>query len=101
MTAIGDRPERISKIMSASETEVLSSLAALVGRPVTTGDLPLTIHLGSGYAQIAVQAITGVRLGKLLELPRCKVSVAFVGTQPQDRAEFLRRFEIAFQRGGG
>jgi hypothetical protein len=40
------------------------------------------------------------RLG-MLQLPLTEVTLTFVGYTAGERARFLRRFDLAFQRGGG
>lgn len=55
-----------------------------------------------GVAEIAFHALPPRRVGGgLLELPQARVTIKFgdVGTAEADA--FLRRFDIAFQRGGG
>ena len=42
-----------------------------------------------------------MRLGGLLQLPRAKVSLKFRDVTPEQREQFLRVFDVAFQRGGG
>ncbi|MDH3476644.1 MAG: hypothetical protein OEM59_23445 [Rhodospirillales bacterium] len=41
------------------------------------------------------------RLGGLLAVPRARVTITFEGYDPAAEAEFVERFDRAFQRGGG
>lgn len=94
-------PHAITKIMSASEHEFERSLAIVLGRDVRAAELPLTVALGAGCVIISRQPLEGVRLGGLLALPRSAVSLTFKDTQELEREQFLARFDLAFQRGGG
>lgn len=93
--------EQVRKIMSATREEFVQSLAVLLGRTVAIDELPLRVALGAGSVVIAREPLPGVRLGGLLELPRAAVTLTFDGVGDEARAAFLRRFDVAFQRGGG
>ncbi len=54
-----------------------------------------------GMATISYTALPGATLGGLLQLPRAQVCIAFDDCGSEERAAFMRRFDIAFQRGGG
>ena len=41
------------------------------------------------------------RLGGLMVLPRSQVSLVFRGFSDAEREEFLRQFDLSYQRGGG
>lgn len=91
----------VRKIMSATPGEFAQSLSALLGREVAIGEMPLRIPLGTGEVVVSRVPLPGVRLGGLLELPRAEVTLTFRDVTAEERDAFLRRFEIAFQRGGG
>lgn len=91
----------VRKIMSASDSEFAQSLSVLLSRPVAIGELPLRLELGGGQVLIERDALPGVRLGGLLEMPRAAVTLTFASVPETLRADFLRRFDLAFQRGGG
>ena len=97
----GSSPYSNDRIMSLSAAEFASSISLMgAGRNSYTG--AKVFELPSGTVEISYEAIAGVRLGGLLALPRAKVSLKFShGITPSDRAAFVRRFDIAFQRGGG
>lgn len=107
MDPSGDRPaQSVDKLMSISPVEFLSSLGRLTGRQHHTdpasGCASAEIELGTGTASVRFEPVTGVKLGGLLELPRARVSISFSGeVTAAERAGFQRRFELAFQRGGG
>lgn len=98
---MGTEPYIELKIMSATPEEFAQSLGALLGRDVSMGELPLSVPVGSGHVEIAREPLAGVRLGGLLELPRAKVTLTYSGASNADRIAFQRRFDLAFQRGGG
>ena len=91
--------------MSVSRAEFLASLEHAGRVSQTSGDqwvCPLEgANSADGQAVITFSPAASVRLGGLLELPRARVTIRFDGGSAQARASFLRRFEIAFQRGGG
>lgn len=91
----------VRKIMSATPAEIERSLAIVAGRAVAIEDLPLAIALQPGEVVIDRQPLDGIRLGRLLELPRSLVTLTFSGCDAADRTAFLSRFDRAFQRGGG
>lgn len=79
-----------------------------------TGWLPAAthghaLHLHDGSAEVAVGAGM-LRLGwqvlpprriALLNLPRLHVTYAFTDVDADDRARFMKRFDLHIQRGGG
>lgn len=89
----------IEKVMSASREEFVRSLAVLLG--MTAPELPARVAVGGGKAIIGYEALPPATLGGLLALPRARVTLSFEGVSRADAAAFLRRFDLAFQRGGG
>lgn len=89
----------IDKIMSLSPEEFHRSMAVLdPARP------PSTVHrfeCSGGVITINFVSLPSVRLGDLLALPRARVTLRFDDVAPAARTEFLSRFDLAFQRGGG
>ncbi len=73
----------------------------LLGRAVNIDELPIRIAVGTGAIEISREVLPGARLGGLLELPRAKVTISYSGVTAADRTAFQRRFDLAFQRGGG
>ncbi len=93
--------EKIEKLMSISHAEFIASLEH-VGQVKAMPDGTWSSALeGGGTADIHFEAVPGVRLGGLLDLPRAHVSLVLNGGSQQARAAFLHRFDLAFQRGGG
>jgi hypothetical protein len=89
----------IEKTMSASESDFHRGMAVLdATRPSA---LTHVLCCGGGIVTISYEARPGVRLGTLLALPRACVRLRFDGASPEERAAFLARFDLAFQRGGG
>ena len=85
--------------MSASPDEFHRSISVLdASRPPA---LSHRLACGSGVVTITYAALPSVRLSTLLELPRAKVTLTFEETTEQERALFMPRFDLAFQRGGG
>ena len=97
--------DSIEQLMSVSRAEFLASLEHVGSvREIADGQWLYALDgagLEQGQATITFAPAPSVRLGGLLELPRARVTIRFDGGSTQARASFLRRFEIAFQRGGG
>jgi hypothetical protein len=91
--------ESVEKVMTLSRAEFARGVAALA--PEGRGANPARVPLGSGWVSIRYEALPGVCLGMLLELPRARVIIEFDKVSAVEREAFLRRFDIAFQRGGG
>ncbi len=87
--------------MSLSATEFEKSLAVFLGRSIAAGTTSADVDLEVGRAGITYQPVGGVTLGGLLALPRATVRLTFEGVPESVREDFVRRFDIAFQRGGG
>lgn len=89
--------------MTLSAGEFAKSLAAFAGADVVIADGRVTLCWdgNGGVAEVTYEPLPPRRVGGLLELPQAKVTIAFTGFPTADAEAFLRRFEIAFQRGGG
>ncbi len=91
--------------MSISRSEFVNSIRAFAGGDAAAqaegqGVVQLPVGPG-GTAAISYTALPGATLGGLLQLPRAQVAIAFDGCGSEERAAFMRRFDMAFQRGGG
>ena len=91
----------VRKTMALSRSEFEASMAALCGSACEGKDGALRVALGGGTVSIAHRPLAPVRLGGLLDLPRAEVTLAFEAVGEAEARAFLRRFEFAFQRGGG
>lgn len=89
-----------TKLMSLSVSEFADSMAK-IGAHQINADGSRRFDLSPGHVDVNYAPQPSVRLGGLLELPRAVVTINFAGVSDSERAEFLRKFEIAFQRGGG
>lgn len=88
--------------MTISHGEFQKSLGSLApGTPPPEPGEAVRLPLGSGAVVIGFAALPGMRLGGLLELPRAQVTLTFEAVPAPERDAFLRRFDVAFQRGGG
>lgn len=100
MTAPGDVGTRIEKLMTLSPREFAASLARLLpDAGMDAGDV--LIALGAGSLRICCEPVAPLVIASMPPLPRARVTLDFKGVAAEDRAAFLRRFDIAFQRGGG
>lgn len=91
---------RVEKIMSASRDEFDKNLGVLLGM-ARAPRVPVDVAVGGGHVAIAFEALPPARLGGLLELPRARVTLSIENVEPEVADDFLRRFDLAFQRGGG
>ncbi len=99
--AAGPAPIHVEKLMSLSRAEFDKSVAALSGGTAELSDGRAVLRLGDGRAEITFQALPAKRLGGLLLLPQARVVVDVSGLDEASAVEFLQRFDLAFQRGGG
>jgi hypothetical protein len=94
----------VEKVMTLSRTEFANSIAALAGeeaRRAAASGAPVVIPIDEGCATITFTKIEGFSFGGLVEMPRARVVIRFDGVADAGAAGFLRRFDLAFQRGGG
>jgi hypothetical protein len=92
---------RVEKLMSLTLAEFQATIAPLAGGPLPARETHADIRTGSGRVVIAFEPLPSVRLGGLLDMPRALVSLTYSGVSDEERAAFLKRFDLAFQRGGG
>ena len=94
----------IEKVMTLSQSEYAKSITAFAGQQAgqaaATGE-PVVLVVGNGQAVITFAKIDGFSFSGLVELPRARVVIEFKDVCKADADDLLRRFDIAFQRGGG
>jgi hypothetical protein len=91
----------IRKTMALSRGEFEACMAVLCDAAGRGEDGCVSLAVGGGTVAITHRPLAPVRLGGLLELPRAEVTIVFEAVAETDARAFLRRFELAFQRGGG
>ena len=91
----------IEKIMSISRHEFAASLAALDPNAQLTPAGCAIVTSAGVTAEIRFSALPVLVLGGLLALPQASVRITIADATDAQAADFLRRFDIAFQRGGG
>lgn len=95
-------PDRVEKVMALTLDDFHRSLKALAPRLALRDDQTgVEIDTGGHRVSITFEQQEGTTLGGLLALPRARVTLALDGLDEQERAQFLARFDRAFQRGGG
>ncbi|MCY4211479.1 MAG: hypothetical protein OXE97_10630 [Gammaproteobacteria bacterium] len=91
----------LTREMSITHKEFLRLLPlAVQGASVNRRDNRLTVKTASGRLTITLAPQTTRKLG-LLEFPVTTVTMEFHDFNPSDQAAFLKRFDLAYQRGGG
>lgn len=93
----GDTPWQIIKLMTITRAEFEKSLAAFDHQAALDARGQVSI----AGAVIRFEALPPRRPGGLLSLPQARITIETEALDPAQRAAFLRRFDIAFQRGGG
>jgi hypothetical protein len=96
-----DYPEHFVRDMACTEAEWLGWLPrALNGHDWRLNGALLTVPVGDGTLSVRWHTLAP-RVIALLKLPRLNVEYDFQGVSPEDRAAFMRRFDLYMQRGGG
>lgn len=90
----------VNKVMALTPAEFAAGLAH-VGSVEALGEGRYAARIEGGSATLCIEPLPPVRLGGLLALPRANVTITFTDALMEARASFLRRFDLAFQRGGG
>ena len=92
----------VEKLMSLTEQEYTASLQRLIGDNVAEEKKAgVSVAVGGGVVRIIFEALPMKKLGGLLELPQARVTLCFTNVSKDTRETFLRKFDLAFQRGGG
>jgi hypothetical protein len=94
-------PERFERDMATTETEWLLRLPLAIGahRWTREGNSVL-VTLGAGHLQLVWQHLSP-RVIALLRMPRLGVRFEFEGVDADARRQFMQRFDLTMQRGGG
>lgn len=100
--ADGRALSRVVKDMALTPADFRRGLAvAMGGRDYAVeGDRVSTGNEDRGVS-ITLRPLPARRLGGLLKLDHCEVTIDFTGYDEGERAAFLHTFERAYQRGGG
>jgi hypothetical protein len=88
------------RLMSLSAQEFEASIRKLGCHRMSASGFPV-FDLGGGSVEIRYEAAPPKTFGGLLSLPQAHVTLVFERAGDGERAAFVHRFDIAFQRGGG
>ncbi len=93
----------VEKKMTLSAGEFAKSMTAFAGDEVVihNGSAVVAVNEKGGHAAIAYVRLPPRRVGGLLELPQAMVTITLTKVSAAEAEDFLRRFDFAFQRGGG
>ena len=87
--------------MATTEAEWLMRLPLAVGEhPWRREGSRVIVVLGSGHLEIVWQPLPP-RVIALLRMPRLAVCFAFEAVDAAERQQFMQRFDLTMQRGGG
>lgn len=94
--------ERFERDMGTTESEWLMRLPQAIGTWPwqQDGAQQLRVDLGAGHLRLCWQELPP-RVIALMRMPRLSVRFAFEGVQEEVRQQFMRRFDLTMQRGGG
>lgn len=94
-------PARFVRDMTCTEAEWLRWLPRAVGdHPWTRAQQTAEVQLGAGSLSLRWQVLPPRVLG-LVRLSRLQLAFAFEGVDEAQRQQFMRRFDLYTQRGGG
>jgi hypothetical protein len=94
-------PGSFEREMGCTEAEWLMWLPAALGAVKwERKGATLLAHLGTGRLHLAWQALPERRIA-LIRLPRLSVAFRFDDVPEQERFNFMKRFDLYMQRGGG
>ena len=94
-------PERFERDMGTTEAEWLMRLPQAIGPWAWRREgACVQVDFGAGRLQIDWEELAP-RVIALMRMPRLSVRFAFEGVAAPDRLQFMRRFDLTMQRGGG
>ncbi len=94
-------PERFERDMGTTEAEWLMRLPLAIGQQAWRREgSQIVVGFDAGQLQISWDALPP-RAIALLRMSRLLVRFAFDGVDTEVRQQFMRRFDLTMQRGGG
>ena len=94
-------PERFERDMGTTEAEWLMRLPLAIGPQAWQREgSGVVVAFDAGQLQISWEALPP-RTIALLRMQRLLVRFAFEGVDTEVRQQFMRRFDLTMQRGGG
>lgn len=93
--------QRVEKVCSLTLREFQLNLRPLTGAPLAGHLTSAKIAIGTGNVTISYEPRSPLRLSGLLTMPVGLVTLVFDTVNDADQLVFVKRFDLAFQRGGG
>lgn len=95
--------EAVEKLMSLTRAEFESGVQRLTSGPVVRIGEGYDLSAGAGGRPVTALFVPqpDALLGGLVRLPRVLVTLDLKALPVGERADFVRRFDRVFQRGGG
>ena len=90
----------VEKLMALTTQEFNDTIARIDGMTMSGAGM-WSARLADGDVAVTFESKANARLGGLLEVSRALVTLTFESASEEERAGFLKRFDFAFQRGGG
>ncbi|MEQ8664087.1 MAG: hypothetical protein RIC16_00030 [Rhodospirillales bacterium] len=90
----------VEKDMAYNRRDLIAGLHRAFGDVVEPDGQSFKIPVGSGALSVEL-GVEAVRRIALIEVVHMPVTLTFTGLNETQRAETLKRFDRAFQRGGG
>lgn len=100
--SMASTPDTVTKLMAANPAEFARGMERLTRDMTSRADGSATvIDLPGGSVAITYTPKQGRRLSPLLVMPAADVVFTFTDVTDEDRAAFIAKFDLVFQRGGG
>lgn len=96
-----DPGREVVKTMSITRADFARSLARLDEDAVLDAGGAAQVRAAGVAARIQFDELPPRKLGGLLAMPQARVAIVLTEASSAERREFLARFAVAFQRGGG
>jgi hypothetical protein len=93
-------PETFEREYGCTDVEWRRWMPEATGATTAPGRFCLRVPIAAGALTLDWQVLTP-RVIALVRMPRMRVAFSFEGVSADQRATFMRRFDLHLQRGGG
>ena len=102
MPTMSSETSTVTKLMAANPSEFTRGMERVTRDMTARKDGEVTIiDLPGGTVSITYSPKEGRRLSPLIVMPAADVIFTFTNVEEADRAAFIAKFDLVFQRGGG
>jgi hypothetical protein len=100
LTSSAPIPETFEREYGCTDVEWRRWMPAATGVATAPGRFCLRVPIAAGTLTLDWQVLSP-RVIALVRMPRMRVGFSFEGVSADQRAAFMRRFDLHLQRGGG